>query len=143
MPKLEHERNNKSEKVWRIGAYNRRIDARSGDEFLSDSEASEILKEIQNLRQLEGRAYKEKLARLMASISYPSQKVFFQILDSQRLAKITQKDPDTIEMEVETVKGDPQRVNEKIILILETIWIYERTVVDPIVATLSKDSRTR
>jgi Fe-S-cluster formation regulator IscX/YfhJ len=69
--------------------------------------------------------------------------VFFQILDSQRLAKITQKDPDTIEMEVETVKGDPQRVNEKIILILETIWIYERTVVDPIVATLSKDSRTR
>jgi hypothetical protein len=143
MPKLEHERNNKSEKVWRIGAYNRRIDARSGDEFLSDSEANEILKGIQNLRQLEGRAFEEKLARLIASVSYPSQKVFFQILDSQRLAEIRQENPDTIEMVVEIVKGDPQRVNEKIILILETVLLYERTVVDPLVAALSKNFRTR
>ena len=142
--KIDHEKRNRIERVKNYRGSFRGLDAYTGSEYLSKREEQKLLGLMQkNASGSESDSFLISFRQLIESLGWAHQKIGFEQIAKLSGVSITyQSAPtgteiETIKMEIAVPHGDPNRIREKMILILETLLEAKRSISDLLIKHLN------
>jgi len=141
MSKIDHEKLNKIARVWQRGPYNRGADANPRDDYLTAREAKAMLERLKRSRNDPSGDFGAVFGKLFERLRAGPQEVVLELLQSRSLGCeiVRSKDQngnDVLGISVSCPRDDPERLEEKIVLILELAVLFQLRIMDPLAKAL-------